>query len=179
MDMQAQAAENLKRRNQILFAKDSPYMRSLQAAVEAQPRRVQVLWALDMAQDAAMRLSELLPNESAPRAALALTQSWAAGQVKMPVAKRAILDCHAVAKRIQNAEAIALCHAVGQACSVVHTVGHTCGFPLYDLTAVVRRHGLADGMPQVEARKAWYLERLAFWQAHAQDEGREWAAFLK
>ena len=39
----------------------------------------------------------------------------------MPVAKKAILECHAMAKELTDIADIALCHAIGQACSVVHT----------------------------------------------------------
>lgn len=179
MNWQTEVLTNLKRKNQILFAKDSPFMQQLHAAVAAQPRTVQVLWALDMAQDALLRLETLLPNETAPRSALNLTREWAAGRVKMPVAKRAILDCHAVAKRTDNAEAAALCHAVGQALSVVHTVGHVRGLPLYDLTAIVRRCGFEHCAQPVESRMRLYHERLLYWQQHAQEETRNWAAFLQ
>ena len=47
-------------------------------------------------------------------AVLEAARAWAAGDIKMPLARRKILDCHAVAKELANPEAIALCHAVGQ-----------------------------------------------------------------
>lgn len=62
----------------------------------------------------------------------------------MPIAQRKILDCHGFAKEIDNKEDIATVHAVGQACSVVHTAGHAMGYPIYDLTSFVHRYGIDD-----------------------------------
>ena len=60
----------------------------------------------------------------------------------MRYAQRKILDCHAFAKEAGCKEDVALCHAVGQACSVVHTAGHAIGYPAYDLTAIIHRYGI-------------------------------------
>ena len=40
---------------------------------------------------------------------------WAAGRIKMPIAQKKILDCHALAKELDRKEDIAACHAIGQA----------------------------------------------------------------
>ena len=58
------------------------------------------------------------PGEYRPRNALRAAEDWAAGRIKMPIAQREILTCHALARELSIAEDIALCHAVGQACSV-------------------------------------------------------------
>ena len=87
----------------------------------------------------------------------------------MPLAQRLILDCHAIAKELDNAADIALCHAVGQACAVVHTAGHALGLPMYELSAIVYRLGIDNCVQSVEARMAEYSDRLAFWKAHEQD----------
>lgn len=98
--------------------------------------------------------------------------------MKMPYAQRKILDCHALAKEITSKEDIALCHAVGQACAVVHTAGHAMGFPIYDLTAVVCRYGIDQCRPFVEERKRYYMDRLFYWMEQGKDDGRPWAVFL-
>ncbi len=84
----------------------------------------------------------------------------------MPLAQRAILDCHALAKEISDRADQAVCHAVGQACAVVHTAGHAMGYPLYDLTSILFRLGMEDGVKAVEARKQEYIDRLLYWGAH-------------
>ena len=69
-------------------------------------------------------------------------------------------------------------YAVGQACAVVHTAGHALGYPMYDLTSIVRRVGPDGCREAVEARKAEYIARLFYWDAHAPDYQGTWAEFL-
>jgi hypothetical protein len=57
----------------------------------------------------------------------------------MPIAKKAILNVHSFVKEITLEEDMALCHAIGQDCDVVDRKGRAIGFPVYDLTAIVRR----------------------------------------
>lgn len=123
-------------------------------------RRALVVWALDLAAEAALRLKELLPDEKRPAEALDLAWLWARGKVKMPIAKRAILACHAVAKEDVGPEAAALCHAVGQACAVVHARGHALGFAVYELTAIARRDGVENCAAAVQERVREYMARL-------------------
>ena len=96
----------------------------------------------------------------------------------MRQAQREILNCHALAKELTVQEDRARCHAIAQACSVVHTQGHAMGFPIYDLTAIVLHYGLEDCRMQVEKRVAAYEETLARWQRATPDPFRPWAAFF-
>ncbi|MCB6900447.1 hypothetical protein LI036_10025 [bacterium 210917-DFI.7.65] len=98
--------------------------------------------------------------------------------MKMPLAQRAILDCHALAKEISDRADQAVCHAVGQACAVVHTAGHAMGYPLYDLTSILFRLGMEDGVKAVEARKQEYIDRLLYWGAHVGEYQGTWADFM-
>ena len=75
-------------------------------------------------------------------------------------------------------EDAALCHAVGQACAVVHTAGHALGYPIYELTAMVCRLGVPNCREAVEGRAEEYLDRLLYWQAHAHEAPGPWAGFL-
>lgn len=168
-----------KRGNQVLFAKDSAFLEDLRSMIASQSHRALVLWALDLADESVTQLASRYPNDSRPREALDAACAWAAGEIKMRQAQQKILACHAVAKDIDNREDIAMCHAVGQACSVVHTVGHAIGCPLYDLTALVRRHGIDDCAAAVEARKSDYVERLIWWSGHPSVHGGTWASFIE
>ena len=118
-----------KRGNQVLFAKDSVFLEDLRSMISSQSHRALVLWALDLADESVTQLASRYPNDSRPREALDAARAWAAGEIKMRQAQQKILACHAVAKDIDTREDIAMCHAVGQACSVVHTVGHAIGYP--------------------------------------------------
>lgn len=170
--------KKLKRKNQILFSKDSEFLKELIYLISQQNRRALVLWAFELAEETVRILEEKYPDETRPRDVLEACQLWASGEIKMPEAKRRILACHAFAKELSNPEDIALCHAVGQACSVVHTGGHAIGYPIYELTALVRKYGIDDCGEIVEARKQEYMDRLIYWQDNYMNYDGKWAKFL-
>ena len=138
----AEVRAKAKRHNQILFSKESFLLADLRHLIDQSNRRVLILWALDLAEETALQLAERYPEDLRPREAIDAARAWAAGEVKMPIAKQAILNCHAMAKDLMDPADVARCHAVGQACSVVHTAGHALGYPMYELTAIVLEHGL-------------------------------------
>lgn len=179
MDWINEAAAKLKRKNQVLFAKNSEYLQDLTLLFQGQNHRVMILWAFDFAAESIAKLEEKYPREERPREALAAAQDWAAGKVKMRWAQRKILDCHAFAKEIDQKEDIATCHAIGQACAVVHTAGHAIGYPMYDLTAIIHRFGIENCAEAVTTRKQDYIDRLFYWSEHCDDYKGEWASFLR
>ena len=170
---------NLKKKRAILFSKSSECLLPLQSQLEDTDKRTAVLWSLYFAEDAVELVSARYPDESAPCDALALTKLWAQGKVKMPEAKRAILECHALAKRISSPQDIALCHAIGQACGCVHAKGHAIGFPVYELTAIVRRYGIEACKDAIERRLDEYREKLLELNSSRLADKYEWAKFLK
>lgn len=170
--------QKLRRKNQILFSKESPLLQELSCLAAKEDRRALVLWALELAQEDAENLHGKYPQEERPLQTIAAARLWASGQIKMPEAKRAILACHALARELTSPEDIALCHAVGQGCSVVHTPGHALGLPLYELTAIVRKLGLENCRQPVEHRVERYVERLLYWHAHWREFPGEWVEFL-
>jgi hypothetical protein len=109
---------------------------------------------------------------------LEATKLWAAGKIKMPIAKQEILKCHAFAKEIISQEDIALCHSVGQACGVVHANGHAIGFPVYDLTAIVYKYGIENCKEHIENRKKEYIKRIVYWEENYQNYSMDWANFM-
>lgn len=178
MDWIDEARERLKRKNQVLFTKDSTYLQDLAMLLQTQDHRAVVLWAFDLAAESMDQLAEKYPDERRPREALEAARAWAAGKVKMPLAQRKILDCHALAKEISCKADIAVCHAIGQACATVHTAGHALGYPIYDLTAVIYRFGIENCAEQVERRKQDYIDRLLCWESRWRDFPGPWADFM-
>jgi len=148
----AEVKTKIRRKNQILFSKDCLLLAGLRKLIEQTNRRALILWALELAEETALQLAEKYPEDFRPREAIAAARAWAAGEIKMPIAKRVILNCHAMAKELTDPADIARCHAVGQACSVVHTVGHALGYPMYELSAIVLELGLDDCREAVEQR---------------------------
>ena len=175
----AEVKAKAKRKNQILFAKDSLFLTDLCQLIAQANRRALILWALELAEETARELAENYPEDHRPQDAIAASGAWAAGEIKISIAKQEILSCHAMAKELTNPADIARCHAVGQACSVVHTAGHALGYPLYALTAIVLEHGLDDCREPIEERVMYYEQRLRYWMEYEKSCQQNWAGVLK
>ena len=175
----AEVSAKAKRHNQILFSKESLLLDNLRHLIDQANRRALILWALELAEETTRELAEKYPENHRPREAIAASRAWAAGEIKMPIAKRAILNCHAMAKELTDPADIARCHAVGQACSVIHTVGHALGYPMYELTAIVLEQGLDNYRDAVEHRVMYYEQRLRYWTEYEKTCQQNWAGFLK
>ena len=175
----AEVKAKAKRHNQILFSKESALLDDLRHLIGQANRRAMVLWALELAEETAQKLEEKYPEDHRLREAIAASRAWAAGEIKMPIAKQSILNCHAMAKELTDSADIARCHAVGQACSVVHTAGHALGYPMYELTAIVLEQGLDDCRDAVEHRVRYYEQRLHYWAEHEKSCSQNWASFLR
>lgn len=178
MDWLDEARLRLKKKNQILFAKDAEFLQDLTALFREQEHRTVVLWALELAAESVAELEERYPDESRPRQALESAWAWAEGEIRMRAAQRKILDCHALAGKVNSKEDAAICHAVGQACAVVHTAGHAIGYPMYELSAIIYRLGIENCREAVEQRKQEYIERLLYWNGHVGDYEGNWADFM-
>ena len=175
----AEIKAKARRKNQILFSRDSLLLDNLRHLIGQANRRTLILWALELAEESARELAERYPEDHRPREAIAASRVWAAGEIKMPIAKRAILNCHTMAKELTAPADIARCHAVGQACSVVHTVGHALGYPMYELTAIVLEQGLDNCRDAVEQCVMYYEQRLRYWTEYEKTCQQNWAGFLK
>lgn len=168
----------IKRRNKILFSRDSECLQDLIKLIELQSHRTIVMWAFDCAEMPLEQFEAKYPNEHRPRICLELCEDWARGKIKMPVAKRAILDSHAVAKEINDMEYGALCHAIGHAGATVHVETHALGLAFYELTAIVLRYGKDTFTEPVIDKINYYYNRLLYWQENTDKLNLDWAAFL-
>lgn len=168
----------LKKRNKVLFSRESKCLHELIELIKLQRYRTLVMWALDCAKVPLSQFEEKYPNEMRPRTCLELCEKWARGKIKMPVAKRAILDSHAVAKEINDSVYGALCHAIGHAGATVHVETYAIGLPFYELTAIVLKHGKDNFQKPVSDKINYYIDRLLYWQDITDKLGLEWASFL-
>ena len=175
----AEVKAKAKRHNQILLSKESALLDDLRHLIGQANRRAMVLWALELAEETTQELAEKYPEGHRLREAIAVSRAWAAGEIKMTIAKQSILNCHAMAKELTDPADIARCHAVGQACSVVHTAGHALGYPMYELTAIILEQGLDDCRDAVEHRVRYYEQRLHYWTEHEKPCCQDWASFLR
>lgn len=172
--------EKIKKKNKILFDRKSWCLQDLRKLICQQDHLTLVLWAFDCVQIPMEKLIEKYPDELDIHPAYEQAYLWAHGDLKMPAAKRAILDCHAVAKKMTNAADAALCHAVGQGCSTVHVETHALGLVFYELTAIVIESEYEDYENAVIGKIRYYEDRLKYWQENAPEYicGKKWAEFL-
>jgi hypothetical protein len=168
----------LKKRNQLLFSRESQCLQELIKLIQVQNHRTLVMWALDCAKLPLQQFEAKYPDERRPRTCLELCETWARGKIKMPMAKRAILDSHAVAKNIDDSEYGALCHAIGHVGASVHVETHALGLPIYELTAIVLKYGTENFPKPVSEKINYYYNRLLYWQENTDKLGLDWADFL-
>lgn len=160
----------------ILLRKDSPCLADLSRGLGECGRRTVVIWALGCTRDTVRTLESIIPDDRRPGIALDAASRWARGEIRMPEAKRAILDVHGMACGLPLWQS-ALCHAVGQGCSVVHTPGHALGLPIYELSSMIMEHGIGCE-EEVSSKLEHYIEVLD----SVSDEdiaSRAWASFLQ
>lgn len=81
------------------------------------------------------------------------------------------------AKELIDAADIIICHAIERTCSVIHTVGHVLGYPVYDLTAIVLRYGAKHCKNAVALHIREYEDRLLYWEKHT-DPHTKWGDFI-
>lgn len=168
----------LKRKNKILFDRNSECLEPLFELICRQNHRAIVLWAFDCAKETCAFVEEKYPHELRLRNALEMSEKWARGEIKMPQAKCSILDAHKAA-RDKDIVYDSLCHAVGQACSAVHTEAHAVGLPFYELSAIVHLYGIEKCEKYVDAKIEFYIQKMLFWQENEPLVNQPWAKFLQ
>ena len=168
----------LKKKNKLLFSRDSKCLQELIKLIQLQKHRTLVMWALDCAKLPLKQFESKYPQEHRPRICLELCTDWARGKIKMPIAKQAILASHFVAKEIGDSEYGALCHAIGHAGATVHVETHALGLPIYELTSIVLKYGEDNFQEPVSKKIDYYYNRLLYWQTNIDKFDLQWANFL-
>lgn len=166
------------KKNKILFTRESECLQELIGLIQLQKHRTLVMWALDCAKRTLEQFEAKYPDENRPRICLKLCEDWATGKVKMPIARQAILDSHAVAKELGDSIYGDLCHAIGYAGATVHVETHAIGLPMYELTAIVLKYGKGNFEKPVNEKLDYYYNRLLYWQKNTDKLGLDWANFL-
>ena len=166
----------LQKKNKVLFNRQSECLQKLRSMIEKQTHRTMILWAFDCVKMPLTTMQLKYPEETRFQNAYTLCDLWAQGEIKMPIAKRAILDAHAVAKEWDDPVDIALCHAIGQGLSSVHVETHALGLVFYELSAIVFANKEYESL--VKQKVKYYEERLRYWEKQTDITNRKWAAFI-
>lgn len=168
----------LLKKNQLLFSRKSKCLQDLLELIRKQNHRTLVMWAFICVKEPLRILKEKYPNDNRPEEAIKLCKKWAKGKVKMPIAKKALLQVHAKAKEIKNPVDIALCHAIGHACATIHVETHAIGLPIYELSGIVKQYGIDNCKNVIEDKIKYYIETLNYCEKNIDNSNNNWADFL-
>jgi len=132
-----------KKYRKMLTDWDAPYIQSIVAIVETQSKQTLANWCIDYAHEKLLPIYEAeYPGDFRTHNAIDAAREWLAGNIKLPQAKKIILECHAAAREADGTPAAqAAARAIGQCSSTIHSAGHCVGLPLYGSLAVA--YGLA------------------------------------
>ena len=136
------------------------------------------LYLTQIKEELIKRFNEKYPDDFRLAIAYETCKKWASGEIKMKEAKLRIIECHSIAKEIDDRYYIAICHAIGQGLSTIHVETHAIGLPIYELTAIVLNNK-ADYKEKVEEKIKWYIERLKYYEDNVDNINIKWADFLK
>lgn len=116
----------------------APYIQSLMNLVETQSKQALADWALDYSERTILPLwNKYFPNDMRPRNAINAARRWLSGEIKLPQAKKVILECHAAAREAEyNPVAQAAARTIGQCASTIHSARHCIGLALYGALAI-------------------------------------------
>jgi len=116
---------------------EAPCIQSLARLIETQSKVTLANWSMDYSERVILPLwSKYYPDDRRPQLALAAAREWLSGAIKLPQAKKVILECHAAAREaVGNPVAQAAARAIGQSASTIHSARHCIGLALYGAVA--------------------------------------------
>lgn len=117
---------------------NAPYIQSLMRLIETQSKKTIANWCIAYTEEHILPIYEKhYPDDMRPRYALAAARDWLDGKIKLPEAKKLILDCHAAAREAENNPAAqAAARTVGQSAATIHAPTHSLGLALYGAPAI-------------------------------------------
>lgn len=117
---------------------NAPYIQALMKLIETQSKSTLAHWAIDYAEQVILPLwSKHYSDDQRPQNALNAAREWLSGAIKLPQAKKAILECHAAAREADtNPVAQAAARAIGQSASTIHSARHCIGLAMYGALAI-------------------------------------------
>jgi hypothetical protein len=163
----------------LLFSRESECIQPLRYLIEKQTHKTLVLWALDCAPRFLDIFEKDYPNETRPRELIQIAKLWAKGEVKMPLAKKAIHAAHNAATDAESSPAAqAAARAIGHAAATIHVETHALGIVFYGMTALVYSQKPDDFDAFIAKECKWFYERLKYWEANYDKAPTTWASFL-
>lgn len=160
----------------MLFTKDSESLIPLTETVNKQDHRTLILWTLDCGTIFSDIYKGYFPEDGRPKAALDIAREWSKGNVKMPVAKKAIHAVHNAASESGVPAAEAAARAVGHATATVHVRTHAMGLVYYGLTSVA--YASNNNKKKINGMLETLTDRLEYWSLFDGKNELQWADFI-
>ncbi len=128
----------MAKKRKMLSDWQADYIQSLMGVIETQSKITLVNWAVEYSSDILLPLwIKYYPDDLRPQAALDGSRSWLTGEIKLPEAKKLILECHQAARDSdENPVAQAAARAIGQSASTIHSARHCIGLAFYGALAL-------------------------------------------
>jgi len=142
---------------------DAPYIQALVKLIETQSKATLANWAIDYSEQVLLPIWEKsFPEDDRPKEALEAGREWLSGVIKLPDAKKKILECHGAARDAESKPAAqAAARAIGQSASTIHSARHCIGLALYGALAVAHEElGTDAPWSQMEERAAEECRRM-------------------
>ena len=117
---------------------EADYIQSLMHLIETQSKETLATWAMEYARENLLPLwVAYFPEDHRPRMALEAGHDWVEGIIKLPVAKKIILECHSAARDAEEYPvAQAAARAIAQSASTIHSARHCIGLAFYGALAI-------------------------------------------
>lgn len=130
---------------------DSPYIISLMKLIETQSKTTIANWCISYTEKHVLPIYEkAYPGDARPRKALEAARDWLAGKIKLPAAKKFILEAHAAAREAEaNPAAQAAARTAGQTASTIHAATHSLGLAFYGAAAIAYDRVGVNEKPEV------------------------------
>ncbi|MCL2168783.1 MAG: hypothetical protein FWB74_02015 [Defluviitaleaceae bacterium] len=127
-----------KKHRKMLTDWQAPYILPILRLIETQSKTTIANWCIDYAQSHILPIyQDAHPTDSRPALAIDAALRWLAGEIKLPEAKRFILDCHQAAREVEdNPAALAAARTIGQCAATIHTPTHSAGLMFYGALAI-------------------------------------------
>lgn len=117
---------------------DAPYIRSLMRLVETQSTATIAAWCTDYSEAHLLPLwRQAFPDDARPKAALNAAREFLAGSLKLPDAKKQIMECRAAARAAEGAPvAQGAARAIDASASSIHNPAGALGLAFYGALAL-------------------------------------------
>lgn len=163
----------------ILYSNKDEVLQPLIKLVQQQEHKTLIAWCFAHVNDYLDLINKRYPNELRPMIAYDKVRLWAQGTIKMPEAKKAILDAHQAASSLSQDKVIeAYIRAIAQGLSTVHTPKHALGIVYYGLTAIANETTVKNRTVVINDEIERFYESLLYWQVNTDLFYDKWAPFI-